>query len=230
MMIPTLTTLAEQNNLTLSIAVRGGCPWQLDLYVPPLAVFGEPVRPEDCRKERADVYDRVIPELDPDIIVSMNLDYETPGRQVTYRPEDQANLRPGTPDFIALLEDTTRNSIRQLQTGGRRVVLLEPIPSTVDQTDALGCLTEADVVEQCRLVTNPEPSGLEKLYRAIATSDDRVWALNLDALVCPFTPICDPIINGMVVRTDGSHLTRTFARTLATPMAEYFKANEIIPP
>ena len=41
-----------------------------------------------------------------------------------------------------------------------------------------------------------------------------MWSVDLDRSACPALPICDPVIDGTVVRWDGSHLTRRFSMTL----------------
>ena len=49
MLIPTLTTIAKNDNLTLSIAVRGGCPWQQNLYAFPATVNGTVLSTAACK-------------------------------------------------------------------------------------------------------------------------------------------------------------------------------------
>jgi hypothetical protein len=46
--------------------------------------------------------------------------------------------------------------------------------------------------------------------------------------VCPFLPICDPIVNQVVVRIDRSHLTASFARTLAPALGDYLVSNGVL--
>lgn len=229
MMVPTFKRIARDEDLTLSVATRGGCPWQLDLYVPPLAVSGNTVDPEDCRVQRADVYERVIPELDPDIIVVMNLGYETPGQMVQYLGEDQELVRPGSPEQEELLRSTTTAAIERLEAGGRKVVILEPIPLDREFTNAVACLSDADVVEQCRYVVDDAPTWLERLYRTIDERDDQLWSVDLDRSVCPFLPICDPIVDGLVTKMDGSHLHAPFARSLAGPVTALLEDNGVLP-
>ena len=72
-------------------------------------------------------------------------------------------------------------------------------------------------------------STLEKLYRTVDKQDDNVWSLDIDRLVCPYLPICDPIINHHIVTIDGAHLTATFSSTLEQPIAELFRSNGILP-
>ena len=63
-LVPGLEALARAEGLTLSVAVMDGCPWQRDrdAFVPPEVQAR-------CRERRDAVYDRVIPELRPDVLV-----------------------------------------------------------------------------------------------------------------------------------------------------------------
>jgi len=36
--------------------------------------------------------------------------------------------------------------------------------------------------------------------------------------VCPYLPICDPVIDGIVVKFDRQHLTAQFATRIADPI------------
>ena len=108
--------------------------------------------------------------------------------------------------------------------------MLEPIPYAAFGFDPLACLADAAVLEACRFVVDPAVSGLEQIYRTIDGDDDQMWSVDIDGLVCPYAPICDPIVNSEVVRVDGSHLARTFARTITPAIDAYFKQNLILDP
>jgi hypothetical protein len=84
-------------------------------------------------------------------------------------------------------------------------------------------------VEQCRYVVPEQPSGLEQTYRRLDKQDSDVWSLDLDRLICPYFPICDPIVNHQVTKLDPSHLTTAFARSLAPALDTLLKQNGIIP-
>ena len=55
-----------------------------------------------------------------------------------------------------------------------------------------------------------------------------MWSLDIDRLVCPYLPICDPLIDHHFVTIDGAHLSATFSSTLAAPIAEFFRSNGIV--
>ena len=55
-----------------------------------------------------------------------------------------------------------------------------------------------------------------------------MWSPDLDQLVCPYLPICDPIVDETVVKADHSHLSRQFAVTLAPAIGAYLESNGLI--
>jgi SGNH domain (fused to AT3 domains) len=225
-MIPALTAIAEQHDLTLSVSVSRVCPWQHELEVPSIPGLS---RLETCQTMKDDLYARVVPELDPDIVVAMNLGYDNPGFWVSYLGPDLETLDPSSREYDAWLERATVSALDELEADGRSVVVLEPIPLPRDSFDQLDCLSNASVVEECRYVTRAEPTPLEEIYRRLDAADDAVWSTDIDQLVCPFLPICDPIVNGQVVRTDVSHLSTGFAETLAPALEDYLVSNGIVP-
>ena len=226
MLIPTLTTIAKQDNLTLSIAVKGGCPWQQDLYSFPATVNGTLLSTAACKAQKDDLYNRVIPQLNPDIIITMNIGHEDP-TQIPFLGPNGTRLRNGTPAMNRWLEQTTAESLAKLRDGGRRkVVLIEPIP--VSRFNPLDCLSKATYLEQCAYVVRPGPDPLERDYRQFAKDDRNVWSVDLDHLVCPFLPICDPIVNRQIVKWDPTHLTVKFAQSIAPQLNTYLQQNNIL--
>jgi hypothetical protein len=105
--------------------------------------------------------------------------------------------------------------------------MIEPVP--VAPSDPLTCLSKAKVLEQCSYVATPKPGLLERTYRRLADRDDRAWSVDLDQVVCPYLPICDPVVNRQIVKMDGTHLTAKFARSIAPTIDAYLKDNGLIP-
>ena len=59
-----------------------------------------------------------------------------------------------------------------------------------------------------------------KVLEQTAVSDDPNASLvNLSANICPVATYCQPILNGYIVMRDNLHMTKTFARTLTSPLA-----------
>jgi hypothetical protein len=88
-------------------------------------------------------------------------------------------------------------------------------------------LSDAKYVDDCRYVAASTTPN-EKYYRALANGKD-VFTLDLDRLVCPYLPICDPIVRGVVVKRDKQHLSADYSRTLAGPIGSIMSADGIIP-
>jgi hypothetical protein len=219
MLVPAFKDMAVAQNLTLSVDVYAGCPWQRQLYV---------ADGQGCETGKEDLYSRVIPELKPDIIVAVNFGYEDPLRPVQFRGPQGQPLKNGSPEYEAWIKQATDDSVAQLRAGDRHVVLVEPIPYATRAFDPVDCLSQATVVEQCRYTADLEPTPLEKEYRRLDKQDGGLWAIDLDKLVCPFLPICDPIIDHKIVKFDATHLTPQFAESLAPQLAAVFKQNGIL--
>ena len=107
------------------------------------------------------------------------------------------------------------------------MLLVEPEPLTQPDADPFKCLTRAKFLEQCRFVANTAPLPIERIYRSIA-DNKRVYVADFDKLLCPFDPICDPVIGGVIVRFDNQHITPKFAVTLADPVAKFLIADRLI--
>jgi hypothetical protein len=219
MLIPLFTEIAHLENLTLSVSVHGGCPWQRHLYTP--------FKVRACRAQKEDLYKRVIPALNLDVIIAVNLGYGTPGPYPN--PLQDQHTRQATSTTV---EQVTRASVAALTVGGRKLLIVEPIPlpRLPGLTfNPLTCLSKATVLETCRYQAFAQPLPLELLYRRIAQQDRLVHSLDLDRAVCPFDPLCDPVVNGQIVKWDPSHLTGEFARSLVPQVDLYLRRTGIIP-
>ena len=113
------------------------------------------------------------------------------------------------------LAERTRATVAALRRDGRKVVILEPIPVAPDDFSPINCLSAATYEDECTFSGRVEPGTQEQLFRQLAAADDGVWSLDLDRLVCPDLPRCDPVVDGKVVLYDSNHLTTGFAATLA---------------
>ena len=118
--------------------------------------------------------------------------------------------------------------MKALRDAGRKVVIVEPVPYPVGGRRSAHVHLEGHVLDQCRFVASPGPMPAEKIYRAIADEDDKVWSLDIDQLVCPYLPICDPVVDGKIVRFDEGHITTTYSRSIAPQIDQYFKDNAIL--
>ncbi len=198
MLIPAFTAYAKAHDLTLSLAVSGGCPWQRHVYA-----VSESVR-RSCQRFKEDDYKRVIPALKPDVMVLVNVE------------------RQDTPYPMDTLTRVTESSLAQLKAPGRKLVLVEPIVVSSRDPQPLDCLAKAKFVEDCRYVPARTSPDVRHLYAREAEKHHDVRVANFDRLVCPFLPICDPVVGGVVVRWDFQHINAGYSATLGDELAAYF--------
>ncbi len=71
-MAPMFAAIAHRENLDLSADLDAGCPWQRHLYTT--------LKLDSCVRWNEDLYQRVIPTLNPDLIIVVNLAYGSPGK------------------------------------------------------------------------------------------------------------------------------------------------------
>ena len=120
------------------------------------------------------------------------------------------------PEFKQLLQSTTAATVAQLRKDGRKVVLMEPWPveSILNNVDPVECLSQAKALEECSFVANLRPTPLEMQYRSMAKHDAGVTSIDIDHLLCPSLPICDPVVNGVIVKKDFTHITTPFSASI----------------
>ena len=211
MLLPAFEELARRDGSTVSAAVWPVCPWQDALFYS----AGVP----ECRVHKADWYERLVPELDPDIVFVVSHPYDDPANPARLLA-GEGGMR--TPSFNEAVRTATVETVERLRAEGREVVIVEPIPMAPLDADPVQCLSEAEFLDQCRYVARQEVTPVEQIYRSIA--DDRaggVYTLDLDRAVCPYHPICDPLVGGRIVKRDVQHLTGAFSVTLADELQRF---------
>jgi hypothetical protein len=223
---PTFAKLAQEHNLTLSTASSGGCPWQERLYAAPRTAQ-QLVLNEACKRFKRDLYERVIPQLKPDLIVAVSNDYLTRTPGIVFDATGARRPANDSAELAAQVKEETQRSLQQLEKTARKVLIVEPEPLTEPDADPFKCLTRAKFLEQCRFVANTAPLPIERIYRNVA-DNERVYVADFDKLLCPFDPICDPVIGGVIVRFDNQHITPRYAVTLADPVAKFLIDDRLI--
>jgi hypothetical protein len=210
MMVPAFTALAEAEGLRLSLAVEAGCAWQRGVYR-----FADEIRAA-CERKKPDAYDRVIPALDPDVVVAINVHF----------PETAGEYNGS--EYAALLRDATEASVAELSEGGRQVVIIKPMPTPATDQRPLRCLASSEVVERCRFIAAERHSWLEDLQQDLAAESDSVTFVDWDRMVCPFLPICDAMIGGVPVFWNTEHITEQYSRSLGPALAAELRALGLI--
>ena len=183
---------------------------------------------EKCIAFKKDLYERVIPALKPDVIVGWSNDYLTRRQGVVY--DENGNPMPlsGPDDLRRQMEADTRRSVETLERYASKVLIAEPVPTAPAGLDPFQCLTKGASLEACRFVADTNPAPIDLVYRQVADGR-RVYEASFANLVCPFMPICDPVLDGMIVRFDNQHITPRYSTSLAKPMTDFLTRNELLP-
>jgi peptidoglycan/LPS O-acetylase OafA/YrhL len=216
-----LEGVAERRGLELSIAAMPTCSWIDGAW----AAMSAP----DCKKAQEQWYGPVMEGIDPDIVILAHRVLDDPGSPTIIAGEGTRFLETGTDEFDDLIASRTRATVDALRAQGRKVVIIEPIPQPRDdEEDPLVCLSREQGVDACRFVANRTPFTEERLDRELDADDDGVWSVDLDGAVCPYLPICDPVIDSMIVRRDRTHLTLTYAESLSTRFEDLLVAAGVL--
>lgn len=203
--------LARENDATLVVAAFQGCPWQLGLNY--TARAADVPR---CEAVRADWHRRLIPAFEPDVVFLAGRGLDDPAQPSTLFRDATHDITIDDPAFDAIVRATTARTLAALAVDGRQVVMVEPMPSGPVGFEPLECLATAG---DCTFTAATAPTPLERLMRTLAVAAPRadgadVVTLDLDRLVCPRWPSCDPVVGDVITRRDGAHLTASFAESL----------------
>ena len=232
MYIPALTRLAEDRSLTLSVTVAPGCPWQRGILRSGEGLIGTEVQDlgPQCRAHHDEWYDTIIPALNPDVIVGVNQPWDDPQSERQIEDEVAGPVEPGSGQFFDVVTRRTQETLDSFQADGRQVIMVEPVSVASDGQNPLSCLSEATFFDECEFETGTTPTPIEGIYRGIATAqEDDVFVMDLDLSVCPGLPICEPVVDGLIVRWDAGHLTQRFATTLAPRFEAFLKEVGVLP-
>ena len=128
---------------------------------------------------------------------------------------------------VQVIAKASDESISALRRTGRKIVLLQATPLPPDENfNQVSCLSTGS--KQCRFEVNPNPTPLDQ-YSVSAANQPNTWSLDLDRLACPRLPVCDPVVNGIIVRRDHTHLTATYARALSDSLAALLHQEGALP-
>jgi hypothetical protein len=196
MLVPMFRELAHDHGFSLSASTTAHCPWQIGLGWE----SDDPVEVQECATVRDDVYERVLPALRPNVVITMHLARDDPAR-----PNPAfVSLDPSWGTGPALVAEATGRSLDALEALDAHAILVEPMPFA--PFDSAQCLSGTDVVADCSFQTGTEPLPTETVYRAEADRRPGVSAVDADLLVCPFKPTCVPMLGGELVYRDMVHI------------------------
>jgi peptidoglycan/LPS O-acetylase OafA/YrhL len=217
--------VARRHQMRLAIVTSPNCPWEDGVVELPLRRVE---LQQECRARQRDWYERVVPQYDPDFVVlaHQGLDEALTPRFIGL--PDGRQLRTGAPRFNQEMRVAIDRTIGELRAAGRKIVIVEPIPTAPAATNPFTCLSKASYLDACRYITLPGPTPLERYYRSLADGRD-VFSIDLDRLVCPYLPICDPMVGGIVVKKDAQHITAAFSAAMSRPIDKLLVGDGVIP-
>ena len=216
-----LVEIAGRHDASLWRVTRAGCPW----------TAGHPVRHPQSGVLPVEQGPRLRPppaRIDPDVVILVDRPISDPlnGRTMVDRAAGDLGDHPDRQR--TLVDQRTQSVVDSLRAAGRRVVIVEPVPVAPEQLDPFRCITAARFLDECRFVTSTAPLAEEVFSRQLAEKYSDVWSLSLDDLVCPYLPICDPVVDGTVVRSDDEHLTAAFALGIGDVVDRFLVDNRVV--
>ncbi|NYD41351.1 acyltransferase family protein [Nocardioides panaciterrulae] len=200
-LVPVFEKLAREHDFSLDLDVLAGCPWQEQLTNAKQSDGSA----ADCTKARVGWYDKVLPKLDPDVVVLLGRPRDDPaewGDLVGRRDGKQLPLEQA-------VWRSTRETVEKVVKVAPAVIVQRLImPETFNATD---CLAGAKKVSQCLVTAQPKPSATDGFATTLAAQDPRVHTLDLNPIFCPTAPVCLPVRDGKVVFRDDHHYTVDYA-------------------
>jgi hypothetical protein len=200
--VPMFEKLAEEHDLTLSLAIGPGCPWQEGLDNAKLG----PATAEACDKGRVGWYDEALPKLNPDVVVLLDRPRDDPkewGDVVSRRDGQQQPLQRA-------VFETTRDTLAKITKVATKTVIIERLimPETFNPVD---CLASSSRVGECAVPVPTKPSASDGFYAAQAAQSANVLSVNLNDVFCKDAPVCLPMDGRQVVWRDDHHYTASYA-------------------
>ncbi|MDT5048736.1 MAG: hypothetical protein QOG75_4629, partial [Mycobacterium sp.] len=217
---PTMATTSPRLFSSATFASLSSGTWQRGLE----SILRDPA---PCGRNHDDWYDRVVPQINPDIIVLSEQGYDQPGIPLFIKRPSGEKLRLSSPAGEKVLSAISAQSISELRNSDRKIVLVGSIPlPDGDAFNPLNCLSTGE--HHCDFRVHAPRTGLDHFFAAAAIQPN-TFSLDLDRFVCPRLPVCDPVVNDIIVRRDYIHLTATYARALAPSVSALMHAKGILP-
>ena len=223
MLLPPLVAIAQREHWTLATLVWDVCPWQDGLY----RFTGE--LKDDCLQRKSDWQTRVIPKLDPDLVILVEAPLDKEGVKGLHLGGPDGSLETGL--GCSRAGNRARDRQRCRAPAARRTATScsrNRYPRARRDSTRSRAISRAKYLETCRFLAETAPSPIESHFRQLDRADTHVWALDIDKLACPYLPICDPVEGGKIVWLDVSHLSLEYARTLIDPLQAYLHRNGIV--
>ncbi|MDO8364452.1 MAG: acyltransferase family protein [Actinomycetota bacterium] len=206
-LLPGFSATAAAQGATLHLITVAGCPWQQGL-----ATVHDS---EKCVSMQDALYGAWLDDLAPDVVVL--------GGHPLLEREFRVHRRGGAEQLeVGEVTSATTTSLELVSAPGRAVVVLGPRPSA--PFDSTSCIGAARFQEECMFAAAIDATAQEDALLEALGADSDVTYVSMATLLCPRLPICDPIVDGLLVRSDKDHVYPVFAQHLAPALWAVFEA------
>lgn len=195
--VPAMELLAPQNDWQIKTYTKSACPF-VDATV---TVDQGPY--DECREWGQEVFDRLTGDEQPDVVLTAQ------ARKTAMVGDD-----PNETSQEAM-EDGMRSYWTQLEEAGVTVISLGDTPQTGERA-IYACVAEnLDDVSECTFdrATGVEASGVP--LQKLVAEEVGIPFIDMTDFVCPVGDDCPPIVGDILVYRQGSHITKTYAESLA---------------
>jgi peptidoglycan/LPS O-acetylase OafA/YrhL len=205
---PALKELAADHGFRYVQAAVGGCPLSHRLIA--TGEDGQLHKASNfmCFDEMPGIYETLLTEYDPDLFIA------TSWNETNQHVENGVLLEKGTPEHLTATETALRETIAQLTSKGARIAFIDVLPPG----NSVDCLKNGTPESAACVRPVTEASGespYNRLFAALARElQPDVSEFGLTDVLCPDAE-CPLLIDGIVMRYDGSHFTSTASRHLA---------------
>jgi peptidoglycan/LPS O-acetylase OafA/YrhL len=193
-----LESLARRHGFNLSVSVLGGCPWSEGL----VALSDNEQRMSTCAAAREKLYTERLEEIDADLVMLTQNARDTDAwvGRIGPPPGDDRKV-----PMAKLLYETTERALDHLHESGVRTLIFDSIWLPPEDENPLDCLASYSTVQECRVPIPRKQGLLDSIYTAADAQRDDVYTVDINPIMCPAAPVCDPVLGEIPVWRDPRH-------------------------
>jgi peptidoglycan/LPS O-acetylase OafA/YrhL/lysophospholipase L1-like esterase len=210
---PAFIAIARQRGWTYVLGATHAC--RVTHLLSAASVGGDVARLVECAQRTPDLQERLIAEWNPSIIVVVD------ANDIADIDQDGRRIKTSTPEHLRVTEQALTAVASEFAATGAGVGILKlPPPISKDCMQA-----DRQLARSCRkpLTGYTMRTRYAELYDGVAASLDGVESMSITDVVCP-GGFCAPLVNGQVVRWDGTHFTGPGALLVAPSLGAQLEA------
>lgn len=206
--IPALRELAAEKDWRLETYTKSSCPLaDVDIYNDSNETIYE-----NCSTWNRNVQTKLA-QAEPDLVITSSL---------FHAPVVDGQRVDGAEHRLEVFSSALARSWQELIDGGAKVVAIADTPNMdIDVPECASANPETMTKCSADRAVALEYDGL--VERAAAESASGATVANLNEFVCP-GQACQPVIGGVMVYRDSTHLTATYSRSLAPALGKKLDA------